>query len=582
MPDRFRLIARSFPPLAAWPWLLLVWAGPLGADDIKPLEPIDTSSPRTTLQGFIEFMNDASQKSNRLVDEYLASSRLYLTPEEADTILRVKVDLYSSGRALDLTGIPPAMIEEATRRLSLQLKEVLDRIELPPWDTIPDAKAMAASEFKRWTIPGTEIRIVRSESGPRSGEYLFGPETVQRLSEFYAKVKGLPYRSGTKGGMYEFVYYKPAGLAMALHSIVPGRWLLAVPGWAMVSFLDQPLWRWFGIAVVLGLGFGFVLACFRFSRRWVGRTESAERWCDVLKPLSIAVAAPIAAYILAHLLRISSAVGGVITLSLWSLFYLALTWMVWVAGGALAETLIETERLITSSIDSQLIRLMLRLVTMVLAVAILVVGADNIGLPAYSVLAGLGVGGLAVALAAQQTLANLLGSLIIMFEKPFVIGHAIKVGDVEGIVENVGFRSTRIRTLYDSLVTIPSSQLVNTTVDNLELREYRQVKTLLGLTYGTPPAKIAAFVEGVERILRADPETRKDNIQVRFYDFGPSSLDIWLNFFVRVPGRAEELAARQRVLLAIVELAGAEGVDFAFPTQTLHIESLPEPGRPLR
>ncbi|MGR8981605.1 MAG: mechanosensitive ion channel family protein [Gammaproteobacteria bacterium] len=219
---------------------------------------------------------------------------------------------------------------------------------------------------------------------------------------------------------------------------------------------------------------------------------------------------PVAALILAEVLRISGVVYEVATRSLWTLFFLALTWLVWAVGGAVAESVIALEKLRDSSIDSQLIRLMLRLLTTIAAVAILITGADRIGLPAYSVLAGLGVGGLAVALAAQQTLANLLGSLIIMFEKPFAIGHWIKANDIEGTVEVVGFRSTRIRTFYNSLVTIPSSQLVNSTIDNMELRDYRQVKTVLNLTYDTPAGKIEAFVEGVRHILLSHPDTRKD------------------------------------------------------------------------
>ena len=218
----------------------------------------------------------------------------------------------------------------------------------------------------------------------------------------------------------------------------------------------------------------------------------------------------------------------------------------------------------------------MRLVTIVAAIAILVAGADRIGLPAYSVLAGLGVGGLAVALAAQQTLANLLGSLIIMFEKPFAVGHFVKVKGIEGTVENVGFRSTRIRTFHNSLVTIPSSQLVNSTIDNMELRESRQVKTILNLTYDTPVEKIEGFIEGIKQILETHPDTRKDNIQVFLYEFGPHSLDILMNFFLQVPDREEELIKRQQILLAILRLAEDNDVHFAFPTQTLHIESLPE------
>ena len=287
----------------------------------------------------------------------------------------------------------------------------------------------------------------------------------------------------------------------------------------------------------------------------------------LLRPLSIVIVTPVVAVILGEALRVSGTLYDVTTRSLWTMFFLALTWLIWVAGGVVAESVIAVERLRTSSIDSQLIRLMLRLLTIIVAIAILVTGADRIGLPAYSVLAGLGVGGLAVALAAQQTLANLLGSLIIMFEKPFAVGHSIKFKDIEGTVENVGFRSTRIRTTSNSLVSIPSSQLVNSPIDNMELRHYRQVKTLLNLTYDTPHGKIEDFLEGIKHILLNHPNTRKDKIQAVLYDLGPDSLNILLNFFLKVPDRATELSERQRILLDILCLAEAKEIRFATPPQ---------------
>jgi MscS family membrane protein len=557
--------------------LLLLPALAARAEPRGPLAPIDTSSPRTTLAGFLDFTSEAYAMGVGLTQAYLDSSELFLSPNRIAAIAQAQDRVKSAVRALDLSQVPPAMVEETSRRSALLLEEVLTRVDIPPAAAIPDAAAMAAAEFKRWTLPGTEIRIARVESGARSGEYLFTPETVERLPEFYAKVKDLPYQPGMTGGMYDFIYRQPSGLALALRWIVPPRWMLDLPPWTRAMVLGQPLWRWVGIAAVLGMGLGFVRLCFRLARRWsAGQPESSRRWADLLRPLSLAAAAPAAALILSQALRISGGVNEAFTLSLWSLFYLALTWSVWDAGGALAETLIGAERLRAGSIDSQLIRLALRLLTVILAVAILVMGADRIGLPAYSVVAGLGVGGLAVALAAQQTLANLLGSLIIMFEKPFAIGHYIKAQGVEGTVEGVGFRSTRIRTFYDSLVSIPSSQLVNGVIDNLESRRHRQVKTFLSLTYDTPAAQVAEFASQVERLLQGHPDIRKDNIQVAFHDLGPHSLDILLNFFLRAPDRAAELAERQRIFLDILALAEAMGVRFAFPTQTLHLESLPE------
>lgn len=556
-------------------WMLQCLTFPAAAEE-NPLEPIDTSSPRGTLQGFIEFMNKGHEAKQRLLQPYLASSQLYLSPEETAAARRTMERLKAAERALDLSELPPAMVEESARRLTMLLKEVLDRIDIPSIESIPDAKAMADVETKRWTLPDSEIRIAWVKSGPRTGEYLFSPETVQRLPEFYLKVKDLPYKPGASTGLYEFFAYSPSGVAFALQRIVPPRWLLDPPAWMRVTFVDQPLWRWFGITVVLGAGLAVILLCFRIARYWAERTETARRWAYLLRPLSVALVTPVTAFIFAEVLRISGIVYEAATRSLWTLFFIALTWAVWAAGGAVAESVIVREKLLAGSIDSQLVRLAVRLLTIIAAVAILVVGADRIGLPAYSVLAGLGVGGFAIALAAQQTLANLLGSLIIMFEKPFVIGHWVKVNDIEGTVENVGFRSTRIRTFYNSLVTIPSSQVVNSTVDNMGLRAYRRVKTVINLTYGTPAGKIEEFAEGVRQIILNHPKTYKDNIQVVFHDFGQHSLDILVYFFLRAPDWTAELSERQGILLDILRLAEASGVQFAFPTQSVHIESLPE------
>lgn len=551
-------------------WLFQCWATPANADEVNPLRPIDTSSPRATLQGFLEFMNNGYGKGVRLVQSYLISSDTFLTPEQIASIYEAQHLQESAQRSLDLSELPPSIVHESSRRLAIQLKGVLDRIVLPPMESIPDAQMMAKAEFKRWTIPGTEIEIAEVKTGPRAGEYLFTPETLSRLPEFWAKIKDFPYKPDASVGWYDFSTYSPVGLAMALHRIVPPRWLLDAPQHRnRVKFLDQPAWRWLGIGIVLGAAYGIFYWCFRLSSYWSKkRAATAEKWVELIRPLSIVIVTPIIALIFTEVLRVSGTLYEVSTRSLWTVFFLTLTWLVWVAGGVVAESMISVESLRKSSIDSQLIRLVIRLVTVVVAITILVAGGDRIGLPAYSVIAGLGVGGLAVALAAQQTLANLLGSLIIMFEKPFAVGHTIKFKDIEGTVENVGFRSTRIRTTSNSLVTIPSSQLVDSPIDNMALRQYRQVKTILNLNYDTPVVKIENFIDGIKHILMTHPDTRKDNIQAVLFDLGPDSVDILLNFFVQVPDRTAELNERQRVLLNILLLAEAEGICFATPPQT--------------
>ena len=154
----------------------------------------------------------------------------------------------------------------------------------------------------------------------------------------------------------------------------------------------------------------------------------------------------------------------------------------------IGETIAASEHLSRRRLDSQLIRLGTRFAGVVIAVGFLIQGANELGFPAYSVLAGLGVGGLAVALAARDSIANLLGSMLIMFEKPFRVGDMIRVSGSEGTVEDVGFRSTRIRTPDNSLISIPNNAVVNATIENLAARIMRRQRFFIQrLT--TRPAK---------------------------------------------------------------------------------------------
>ncbi|HNI88638.1 MAG TPA: mechanosensitive ion channel family protein, partial [Leptospiraceae bacterium] len=199
---------------------------------------------------------------------------------------------------------------------------------------------------------------------------------------------------------------------------------------------------------------------------------------------------------------------------------------------------------------------------------------QNLGVNVMSVLAGLGVGGLALALAAKDTAANLFGSIMIFLDRPFKIGDTIILGGIEGDVEEIGFRCTRIRTFYDSVVSIPNSEVANSKIDNMGLRRYRRTNTTLGLTYDTPPEKIEAFLEGIKNILRKNELVVQDRIHVIFKGFGNSSLDILLNYFATVTEWGQDMILRQNVYLEIINLAKELNISFAFPTQTLHVETL--------
>lgn len=192
-----------------------------------------------------------------------------------------------------------------------------------------------------------------------------------------------------------------------------------------------------------------------------------------------------------------------------------------------------------------------------------------------TLIAGISIGGLAIALAAQDTIKNLFGSLTIFLDKPFQIGDWINFAGVDGTVEEVGFRSTRVRTFANSLVYVPNGKLADMVVDNFGLRRYRRFYTTIAVTYDTPPELIERFVEGLKDIIAAHPDTRKDFYAVRLNGLGAHSLDIMFYSFFDVPDWSQEVKARHEIILEILKLAKALGVRFAFPTQTMHVEAFP-------
>ena len=226
-----------------------------------------------------------------------------------------------------------------------------------------------------------------------------------------------------------------------------------------------------------------------------------------------------------------------------------------------------------TKMDDQLIPLLRRAARLLVYLIGGLFVLQNLDVNVGSLLAGLGLGGLAFALAAKDTLANFFGSLTIFADRPFQIGDWVVIGGVEGTVEEVGFRSTRVRTFYDSLMTLPNSKVADATIDNMGQRRYRRFKTTLSLTYDTTPAQMQAYVEGVRASIRASDFTRKDGFEVHFHTMGSSSLDVLVYAFFEVTSWTDELQGRHALQLEWMRMAEDLGVSFAFPTQTLHVDT---------
>ncbi|MEC7863720.1 MAG: mechanosensitive ion channel family protein [Bacteroidota bacterium] len=234
--------------------------------------------------------------------------------------------------------------------------------------------------------------------------------------------------------------------------------------------------------------------------------------------------------------------------------------------------LLKKAELTENKMDDQLIPFIIeigKIFVYIFGIFIIMGNIFNVNIAALAT--GLGIGGIALAMASKESLENLLGSFTIFFDQPFTVGDVVTVGSVTGTVEKVGFRSTRIRTFDKSLVTVPNKKMIDAELDNLGLRPVRRVKFNIGLTYETSADQIKAIVTDIQEMINLHEKTNKDG-KVRFQEFGSSSLDIMVMYFVDSPRWEALIDVKEDVNFKIMEIVKKHKSDFAFPSTTVYLQ----------
>jgi len=270
------------------------------------------------------------------------------------------------------------------------------------------------------------------------------------------------------------------------------------------------------------------------------------------------------------LMSLVDQIGRILSLAIGS-------WFLWRLIDGLSAHLSAKASQTESSLDDQLVPFISKTLKIFIVITAVLVIAQNMGYSISGLVASLGIGGIAVAMAARDTLANVFGSIMILMDRPFAIGDWIKAGDFEGVVEEIGFRSTRIRTFEQTLVNVPNSVLANMVIDNIDARSKRRIMMRIGLTYSTTTDQMQKAIEGIETILAQHPGVDQDFKLVKFDQFADSSLSIFLYYFSADKNWAAYLQVRQEVNVQIMQLLESMDLDFAFPTRTVHLQgNIPE------
>jgi len=466
-----------------------------------------------------------------------------------------KKQIIDAVSTLDLAETNELIRSSKGKEIVHTLSSVIERSKKVVLSSIPTSPVDGKYVFGRYSEGQVEI-VLQAD-----GRWLFSHQTINALPAILEGLLAEPAKQGIKDPQVSLPFY--IKVRSLLPEILKQEFLLEY-------------WQWIGILIFIIIGsiadksLAWLLA--RNVARWQRQHTNYESLDNtVLRPLGLMAMAIIWWFglgILAlpdtALIILSVAVKLLVSLSaIWSAFRL-----VDVFNALLMQKAHKT--------DNKFDDLLVPMITKSLKVFIVVIGiifsADNLNVDVTSLLAGLGLGGLAFALAAKDLLGNFFGSLTVLLDRPFHIGDWVIIGDVEGSVEQVGFRSTRIRTFYNSLITLPNALLTTTKIDNMGARRYRRMKTMLGLTYDTPPEKIDAFCEGIRSLIQLHPYMRKDYYQVYFNQYSAASLDVLVYVFWETPDWNTELRERHRFLLDVLRLAKQLDVEFAYPTQTLYLK----------
>ncbi len=528
-------------------------AGIASADrELHPLQPVDVSSPRATLESFIQ---DNSKAASAYMAGDLQEAKIYVN--RLLQCLNLDKELPDLKRAVGFESI-------------LYLVEVLHRIEMPSFTDVPDQQAVQEQKITSWTIPYTPITIGLVKDQSSTKRFLFTPDTVKQAPELYNRVKQLPYLWGTEGmGAYSELT-SHGGL------FITRKFVKLLPGWAIKHFGGVRLWQWVGLIIFVLGGVLIILLTYTYGRKAL--EELDRRFGSNLKysagglflPVGLILFAKTGLWFVIYGLHIfNAAIYMPIALALLLVLYLGGIWFVGAVLNRISAAVIFVGGFAKGGMDTQLIRLGFEILALIVIGILAIDFGARLGLPTYSMVTGLGIGGLAVALAGREALSNLIGTIMIILDQPFKPGDYIEVGNGEqGTVVEVGFRSTRIRTRDGILISIPNSTVADMKIVNQSAPvTVSRVHVPVGVAYGSDPKEVEEAL--LTAAANSEHVTSTPPPSARFLGFGDSALNFSLLCWIQLPefrGRAIS-----QLNWNIYSEFQRRGIVMPFPQRDIHV-----------
>jgi MscS family membrane protein len=527
-----------------------------------PLQPLDTASPSATYQSFL-------RQTARVETEFLTYLRHKTIAGEKSLVITAR----RTAPLFVLDRVAPALRDKAGVSATMYLADILNRLPPIPADDIPGAPAWNDGKSgqklpDKWRIPGTDITIARVETGPRKDEYLFTADSVDQLPADQSLMLSQPLLRPTLSPNWRRVQVNITG------PMVPDELIRTLPGWALGTVFGTPVWKIAATCVLLLLDLCLMMVwALLVGRLGTGRSRFRHSAASLAVPAGLLVLYVACIVAIRTQLNLSGTFAAAEAFFSVLFLYLVAAWAAWALCFLVAEAIIATPRIPDNSYDSHLLRLCARLGGFAAVVGLLLYGASQIGIPALGLVAGLGVGGIAVALASQSTVENLIGGFSIFADRPFRVGDFIRHGDRTGWVESIGPRSSRIREMDGTLTTVPNGDLARMHITNFSMRKRCLFMHEIGLRYETSPEQCEWLLTALRDLLTETALVDKTPgfPRVALTGFGDSALTVLIQANILTTDYAAFLVLQERLLLRIMRLVAEAGTGFAFPSQTAYL-----------
>ncbi|PWJ13870.1 mechanosensitive ion channel family protein [Jannaschia seohaensis] len=466
---------------------------------------------------------------------------------------------------LDLSMLPDHLHNAEGSLLADYLKNVLDRAGFIFLQEIPN-NPNRTTPYVHYSHPLGDIVIARmpAEDEDAPDRWAFDAGTLRNLPPLYAAMQNLPMAEGVPSSQPLTQFFS---LRERIRDLSP-------------SLLNRAVvienWQWLAILVMLAAALVLVALLGLLAPKARVEPDDAKADAPVFQGKGLVHAVRLTLCSLGLVWGFGGI--GLIETPLAPLHTLVsatavigCTWFAILATGMIGAIFQRRAASTVGYADEIVTAMAIGIIKLALLVAGLLLLAEIVNLPYEGILAGLGVGGLALAFAARETVSNILGGILLLTDRPFRRGDLIETHGQLATIETVGIRSTRLKRLDDTVMIIPNAQLSDQVIVNWGLRARRRIDLSIGLTYDTPRDLLDRFLADLRGLILRQPRVDGQDIYIGMKDFGASAIEIECRCFFRVSNYDEQVAARSALVGDIVELAKKLGVNFAFPTRTIHI-----------